>query len=91
MTQRHPGRILALSVFAALPLFVHAADDGSRFRVRGELKPDATSSDGRFTLRGESRVTPAQGTADGRFVLKLTNANCNPLDFSIFADGFESP
>lgn len=89
MTHYHPSRILALTVLAAIPLLGHATDDSARFRVRGELRPDATSSDGRFTLRGESRITPAQDSADGRFVLKSSNASCNPLDFSIFADGFE--
>lgn len=91
MTRHHPSRILALTVLAAIPLLGHAADDSARFRVRGELKPAATSSDGRFTLRAEVRVTPAAESGDGRFVLKSTNASCNPLDFSIFADSFEGP
>lgn len=69
-----------------------AADEATaRFRLRGELKPAASSSDGRFTLQGTARVTPTQGSDEGRFVLKSTNASCNPLDFSIFADGFEGP
>lgn len=60
-----------------------------RFQLRGELQSTATSDDGRFRLRAEVRVTPAAKSADGRFALKASTASCDPLDFTLFKDGFE--
>ncbi len=89
--RKHALATLVLTL-ATLTSQTAAADtDAQRFRVRGELKPATSSSDGRFTLRAEARVTPEARSGDGRFALKSSNASCNPLDFSIFADGFEGP
>ncbi|GMU44619.1 MAG: hypothetical protein AMXMBFR25_26050 [Lysobacterales bacterium] len=74
-----------------LPLFAHAAGgDAARFGVRGELRPSASSDDGRFTLSGNARVTAQAASADGRFGLKSALASCDPLDSTVFRDGFES-
>ncbi len=79
-----------LAVAALLPLGAVEAAEPSRFELRGELQPSATSDDGRFRLRAEARVTPDAKSADGRFALKSTNASCDPLDFNLFKDGFET-
>ncbi|MBK6725687.1 MAG: hypothetical protein IPG63_00260 [Xanthomonadales bacterium] len=68
-----------------------AAAEPTRFQLRGELQPSATSNDGRFSLRAQARVTPEAKSGDGRFALKSTNASCDPLDFNLFKDGFEGP
>lgn len=72
-------------VLAAAPI---AAD--ARYRVSAELKPVTRSAEGRYALSAEVRVVPQQASADGRYVLKSTNASCDPLDFSLFANGFET-
>lgn len=86
---RAPVRSLAC-VLLLLALGPAVAADSPRFKVRGELQPSATSDDGRFRLRAEARVTPEAKSVDGRFALKSTNASCDPLDFSLFKDGFET-
>lgn len=81
---------LAGALLLAVPLIAQAAgDDASRFRVRAELRPVASSADGRFALSGEARVTPKPTSPDGRFALKSALASCDPLDFTLFRDGFE--
>jgi hypothetical protein len=82
---------LLLGIAMLLPIGMAAAAEPSRFAVRGELQPSASSDDGRFRLRAEARVTPEAKSADGRFALKSTNASCDPLDAGIFEDGFEGP
>lgn len=79
-----------LAVASLLPIGAVDAAAPARFELRGELQPSATSDDGRFRLRAEARVTPEAKSADGRFALKSTNASCDPLDFSLFKDGFET-
>jgi aminopeptidase N len=81
---------LLLGVAMLLPFAMTTAGEPSRFAVRGELQPSASSDDGRFRLRAEARVTPEAKSADGRFALKSTNASCDPLDTDIFEDGFET-
>jgi hypothetical protein len=82
---------LALALLTLLPALASAAEaEPPRFRIEGQLAAVATSHDGRYTLRAEARVTPQQDSADGRFRMKSTQASCDPLDFSLFKDGFES-
>lgn len=81
---------LALALLALLSALASAANaEPPRFRIQGQLAPVATSHDGRFSLRADARVTPQQGSADGRFRMKSSQASCDPLDFSLFKDGFE--
>lgn len=85
-------RDLALGLLLSIPFFAHAAgDETARFGVRGELKPVAASADGRFALSGQARVTTQPTSADGRFGLKSALASCDPLDTTLFRNGFESP
>ena len=87
-----PPPLVAPALLLAWPLLVHAASgDAPRFRVRGELKPVAASADGRFALSGQARLTAQPTSADGRFGLKSSLASCDPLDNSVFRDGFEGP
>ena len=85
-------RDLALGLLLSIPFFAHAAaGESARFGVRGELKPIASSADGRFALSGQVRVTAQPTSADGRFGLKSSLASCDPLDTILFRNGFESP
>lgn len=68
-----------------------AVAEPARFAVRGELQASANSHDGRFSLRAQAQVTPEATSGDGRFALKSTNASCDPLDPSVFRNGFENP
>lgn len=81
---------MLLGIASMLSMGAAMAAEPSRFELRGELQPSATSDDGRFRLRAEARVTPEAKSADGRFALKSTNASCDPLDFNLFKDGFET-
>ncbi len=84
-----PLALAALVALLALAPSAEAASDPSRFRVQAELHPLLQSDDGRFALRAEARFTAASESADQRFRLKATRAECAPLTDALFANGFE--
>lgn len=68
----------------------HAADAAAqRFRIDARLTPLNESADGRFRVEASARHQPDATSADARFTLKATNANCAPAVDAVFADGFE--
>lgn len=71
----------------AAPTF---ASGGDRFKASLSLEPRHTSEDGRFTAIAQARREQAAATPDGRFVLKASAASCDPLDDSLFRNGFEA-
>lgn len=95
----HPQIRVVLVLAALLPMFAAASEptsspDADRFRVSAEIRPQARSDDGRFTLTANLRVVPAATSLDGRFALKTVNVpdvGCEPFADGIFANGFENP
>lgn len=83
--------LLAISLAATTAAI---AEDGStRFQLRGEIRIQARSDEGRFALGADLKVIPERVSADGRFVIKAVNvpeAGCDPL-LDLFANGFEGP
>ena len=71
----------------AAPTF---ASGGDRFKASLILEPRHTSEDGRFTATAHARREQAAATRDGRFVFKTSAASCDPLDDSLFRNGFEA-
>jgi hypothetical protein len=90
---------IVLMLAALVPMFAAASAPTSnpsteRFRVSAEIRPQARSDDGRFTLTASARVVPAATSLDGRFALKsitVPDVGCEPFADSVFANGFESP
>lgn len=82
--------LLVVSSTLAMPA-AKADDAAARFKVSGEIRPQARSDDGRFALDGDLKTTLEQSSNDGRFVVKAVNvpeAGCDPL-LDLFANGFE--
>ena len=97
---RPRSRECVVLLFAALlPMFAAASEpatgpDADRFRVNAQIRPQARSDDGRFTLSANVRVVPEATSLDGRFGLKAVNVpdvGCDPFPIAIFANGFENP
>lgn len=85
--------ILLLGVAAVAPATL-AADRpataaAERYEVTATLTPALASADGRFRVEAQARVAPALASADGRFRVKVAAASCDPLDDSLFGNGFE--
>ena len=95
----HSRECVVLLFAALLPMFAAASEptptsDADRFRVSAQIRPLASSDDGRFALTANVSVVPAAISLDGRFALKAVNlpdVGCDPFGDGIFANGFENP
>jgi hypothetical protein len=76
-------------LFLAAP--AAAAADNSTFRVTASIEKRQISADGRFAVVGQAQRHEETGSADGRYVLKVTAATCTPGGDSLFGNGFENP
>ena len=66
------------------------ADEVGRYRLDAEIRPQATSEDGRYGLVATLARASQSVSTDGRYALKQGRADvgCEPFD-PVFSDGFE--